>query len=214
MIEIRNVKKKFGDKLVLNDVSLTVKKGDFISIIGESGSGKSTLMNVLGLLDKFEGEFYIDKKKINTQDYSMLRNKYIGFVFQLYYLIPNLLVRDNVMLPFMYSNTDDLRKLKDKMYETNKKLGINDLWKKSVNNLSGGEKQRVAIARAVAMQPKIILADEPTGALDYKNSKIVVDFFEEYAKSGKIVVMVTHDLKIAKKAKKQYKLEKGELYEI
>ena len=86
--------------------------------------------------------------------------------------------------------------------------------KKSVNNLSGGEKQRVAIARAVAMQPKIILADEPTGALDYKNSKIVVDFFEEYAKSGKIVVMVTHDLKIAKKAKKQYKLEKGELYEI
>ncbi|MEE0715712.1 MAG: ABC transporter ATP-binding protein [Eubacterium sp.] len=214
MIEIRNVKKKFGDKLVLNDVSLTVEKGDFISIIGESGSGKSTLMNVLGLLDKFEGEFYIDKKKINTQDYSMLRNKYIGFVFQLYYLIPNLLVRDNVMLPFMYSNTDDLRKLKDKMYETNKKLGINDLWKKSVNNLSGGEKQRVAIARAVAMQPKIILADEPTGALDYKNSKIVVDFFEEYAKSGKIVVMVTHDLKIAKKAKKQYKLEKGELYEI
>ena len=130
MIEIRNVKKKFGDKLVLNDVSLTVEKGDFISIIGESGSGKSTLMNVLGLLDKFEGEFYIDKKKINTQDYSMLRNKYIGFVFQLYYLIPNLLVRDNVMLPFMYSNTDDLRKLKDKMYETNKKLGINDLWEK------------------------------------------------------------------------------------
>ena len=213
IIELKNVKKSFGNKQVLKSVDLKIYGGDFISIIGNSGSGKSTLMNILGLIDVFEGEYLIEGHSIKKRKLESIRNENIGFVFQLYNLIPNITVYDNIILPYLYSKYF-INDINERIKRISKDLKIEDLLYKKINNLSGGEKQRVAIARAIMMQPQIILADEPTGALDTNNTDIVIDFLRQYSKLGNSVILVTHNLEVAKKSNRILKLENGKLYEV
>lgn len=209
-IYLKNIKKSFGARKVLRDVSLEIKNDDYITILGKSGSGKSTLMNILGLVEQFDsGEFIFNHKKIYSgKDYSLLRLNNIGFVFQAYNLIPSLTCKENIELPLLYS------KKKSKVEELAEKLDIYNLLDKRVNVLSGGEKQRVAIARALILDPALIIADEPTGNLDVANRNIVFDLFEKEHQKGRAIVMITHDSDTANQADTVYKLERGVLHEI
>lgn len=214
LIELKNVNKQYGGKVILNDVSLNVRSNEFISIMGPSGCGKSTLLNILGLLDSFEGEYYINSKKIFRRNYSRIRNKYIGFVFQMYYLLPNMNVKDNILLPLMYSDKKTIRRALKQFDEIVLDLDIGDLLYQKSDVLSGGEKQRVAIARSMILEPYILIADEPTGALDQKNSMDVMECFKKYVSKGHSVVMVTHNVQIGNIADRKYVLRKGKLNEI
>lgn len=214
LIELKNIEKRFGEKQILNKISLSIKNGDFISIMGPSGCGKSTLLNTIGLLDSFEGEYWVNSKKIKRKDYYRVRNKYIGFVFQLYYLLPKMSVKDNILLPLMYSNRHAVKKAVKNLDIIAEGLGIENLLAQNCDVLSGGEKQRVAIARAMILDPYILIADEPTGALDEQNTRDVMDSFKKYVEKGHSVIMVTHNRDVAEYATIQYQLNNGELYEI
>lgn len=214
IIELRNIKKYYQDKKVLDGISIKIQKNEFISIMGPSGCGKSTLLNILGLLDSFEGEYLIDDQHIKFSQYAEIRNQYIGFVFQLYHLLPNITVKDNILLPIMYTGKGKIRESVKSFDEIVEGLGITEILGKKIDVLSGGEKQRAAIARAMILNPYILIADEPTGALDDKNARDVIGIFKRFVKKDHSVVMVTHNKEIANSANRRYKLCEGKLNEL
>lgn len=215
LLELRNILKKVGHELILKKVSLTVESGEFIAIIGPSGSGKSSLLYVMGLLDRpTDGEILYRGKPLEwrEREINKLRNKKFGFVFQFHYLIPELNVIENVMAPQLKAG----RSLKDaerKALELLKRLGLEGKERRQVFEISGGEMQRVAIARALANEPEILLCDEPTGNLDTKNTEKVMEIFESLNREGTTIVMVTHDMNLARRAKRVIVMRDGEIIE-
>ncbi|MBS7309923.1 MAG: ABC transporter ATP-binding protein [Treponema sp.] len=216
VVELENVKKIYsmGDAEVhaLKGVSFKVEQGEFISIMGPSGSGKSTCMNMIGCLDTpTSGIVKIDGKetsRMTETELAVLRNKTIGFVFQQYHLIPSMTVIENVMLPLKYKRTDR----KDRLALAKaalEKVGLSERENHRPNELSGGQKQRVAIARAIIAEPKIILADEPTGALDTNTGIQVMDLFHEINKTGTTIIIVTHDPRIGESTERVIKILDG-----
>ena len=220
MIELRNVCKSFilGEEEIkaLDNINFSLKKGDFISIIGPSGSGKSTLMNILGLLDVPDtGDYILDDVKIriaNDNTLSELRNKKIGFIFQNFNLLPRLNAIENIEVPLMYRGIKK-QEAKKQAYEYLEKVGLKGRENHLPNQLSGGQQQRVAIARALVGNPEIILADEPTGALDSKTSKEVIEVLKRLNEEGQTIILITHDINVANQEKKIVKISDGKLYE-
>jgi len=190
---------------VLKGINLEVEEGDFLAIMGASGSGKSTLLNIIGLLDKPDSGTYIldgqEVSKLNKRELAYLRNRKIGFVFQAFYLVPWATAVENVLLPLLYRGNIN-REDEKKAVELLKRLGLEKRINAKPNELSGGEQQRVAIARALITNPKLLLADEPTGNLDSKSSQEVMSIFKELNENGITIIMVTHDPEIADFAKK------------
>lgn len=220
MIELKNIKKSFfmGESEIkaINDIDFKVEKGEFVAIIGPSGSGKSTLMNVLGLLDTPDsGEYKLDNlliSDLSDSNLAKLRNQKIGFIFQNFYLLPKINALENVKLPLMYKGTS-LKEANDLAYEYLEKVGLKGREKHLPNQLSGGQQQRVAIARALINHPEIILADEPTGALDSKTSNEIMDMLQKLNEGGETIILITHDSKVANRAKRIVRIADGKLYE-
>ncbi len=220
MIELKNVCKSFtlgGETIkALDNINFSIEKGEFVSIIGPSGSGKSTLMNILGLLDVPDsGEYMLDDVMIKTAKENSLaeiRNKKIGFIFQNFNLLTKLNAIQNVQVPLMYRGVkhEESNKI---AYEYLDKVGLKGREKHLPNQLSGGQQQRVAIARALAGKPEIILADEPTGALDSKTSTEVMELLQNLNEEGQTIILITHDINVAKKAKRIVRIADGKLYE-
>lgn len=216
VIELENVQKIYsmGDEKVyaLKGISFSVEQGEFISIMGPSGSGKSTCMNMIGCLDTpTSGIVRIDGMetlKMKEKALAELRNRTIGFVFQQYHLIPSMTVLENVMLPLKYKRLE-YSKRKSLAEIALEKVGLIEREKHRPNELSGGQKQRIAIARAIITEPKIILADEPTGALDTKTGEQVMTLFREINKSGTTVIIVTHDARIGNSTERCIKILDG-----
>lgn len=217
MIELKNITKIYNPKkrnqyTALKDITLTVEDGEFAAITGESGSGKSTLLHIIGLLDfPTAGEYVLNGKLMEEEKDSSLakrRAKEMGFVKQDFALIENYSVLDNVMLPLYPIKAKDK---KGKALDAIKGLGIGKLKDKQVSQLSGGEKQRVAIARAIVTEPRIILADEPTGSLDSKTGSEIFDIFRELNDSGITLLMVTHDNGLARKCNRIITIKDGQL---
>lgn len=221
MIKLTHVFKEFklDDDVIytaLNDVSLTIKQGELSSIVGPSGSGKSTLMHIIGLLDKpSRGEIHIqdtDISTLNDDELSTLRNEFVGFVFQQFNLINKLTVLENIMLPTIYSKKKKAYDPKEKAMYILKRFGIDSKAGSYPNRISGGQQQRVAIARALIMEPKLILADEPTGNLDTKSGDEIMKLLKELNEKEKItVIIVTHEPDIARKTKRQIKIVDGKI---
>lgn len=208
VIKMRNIGKVYkmgkNEYKALFDINLDIKKGEFVSIVGPSGAGKSTLMNIIGCLDNAtSGEYFLDETNTSCNDNKLaeIRNKKIGFIFQNYNLLSKLSVLENVELPLIYQGlkSSEIRK---KSMEALEKVGLTSHMKHKPAELSGGQKQRVAIARALVTNPEIILADEPTGALDSKTGKEVMEMIKELNKEGNTIILITHDRDIAKQAKR------------
>jgi putative ABC transport system ATP-binding protein len=220
MIRLENVYKiyKLGDNEVfaLNDVSLHISAHEFTSIIGPSGSGKSTLMNILGCLDvPTKGRYLLDGKEIeaNTEnELAEIRNNKIGFVFQGFNLLTKLNAIENVELPLVYKGITG-KKRHQLAKEALESVGLGDRIYHKPTELSGGQQQRVAIARALVTKPPIILADEPTGNLDSKSGKEVIDIFKKLHEEGNTIILITHDMNVASQAKRIIKIQDGKLYE-
>jgi len=218
-IRIENVtkiynKNKSSSCEALKNVSMSVNQGDYITITGKSGSGKSTLLHILGISDKYtSGNMYIDEMNLNMKserELAKIRNQKIGFVLQDFALIPQMSVKDNVFAP-VYISGKCTKDTKEKYNDIMENLGIKELEKKKVSQLSGGQKQRVAIARALINSPEMILADEPTGALDSENAMDVVELLEKINENGTTLIIVTHDETIAKRGKIKVMIKDGEL---
>jgi putative ABC transport system ATP-binding protein len=220
VIEMRNIVKTYGKGpsavRALNDVSIKIEEGEFVAILGPSGSGKSTLMNLIGLIDNYDSGTYlldgVDIKKQSEQRYASIRNEKIGFVFQKYNLISKYTALYNVSLPLLLrgaKNSDARKKAK----ETLEKVGLGDRVRHRPNQLSGGQQQRVAIARALVGNCSLILADEPTGNLDKKTGVDVIQILASLNDEGKTIVLITHDLNVASKAKRIIKVEDGSIIE-
>jgi len=218
LIEAKNIRKEYemGEEKVeaIKNISLKVKEGEFIAVIGPSGSGKSTLLHIFGCLDlPTSGEYLYKGKEVSTysdNQLSAFRNREIGFVFQFFYLLPRENVLENVKLPLIYRDTPEEEKNDMAM----KALGKVDMDKRKNHlptELSGGERQRVAIARALVGEPNLILADEPTGNLDTKTGESIISIFEELYKTGKTIIMITHEKELAEKAEKIVKIRDGEI---
>jgi putative ABC transport system ATP-binding protein len=202
------------DVHALEGVSFSIEKGEFLSIMGPSGSGKSTCMNMIGCLDRpTAGEICINGTSTSQMDeaeLAILRNKTIGFVFQQYHLIANMSVLENVMLPLRYLGLP-LHERKDRAREVLDRIGLGDRVKHRPHELSGGQKQRVAIARATVTQPAIILADEPTGALDSETGQSVIDLFNTIHDNGTTIIIVTHDPDIGNVARRRIHIRDGKI---
>jgi len=201
---------------ILHNVNLTVNSGEFLSILGPSGSGKSTMMNIIGCLDvPSSGDYILSGNNINDLDeidLAKARNKEIGFVFQSFHLLPRMTALQNVELPLIYSGLPYSERQK-RAKAILERVGLGDKMRNLPNQLSGGQQQRVAIARALVTEPTILLADEPTGALDQKTGAQVMELFEELNKDGRTIIMITHDTDIAFKAKRVVKILDGYLTE-
>ena len=201
---------------VLKGISLTVKEGEFLAILGPSGSGKSTLMNVIGCMDSFDGgEYFLSGKAVHLMNDDMLtdlRNEYIGFVFQKYHLISKYNILRNVMMPLLIRG-QTAAQAEQTARERLIQLGMEDRMEHKPSELSGGQQQRAAIARALAGNPKLLLADEPTGALDSATGKEVLRLFCELNEKGHTIVMITHDMNVAKNAGRIVHIVDGELFE-
>ena len=218
ILQLSNVSKTYGTDshsvTVLKKVNLEIKKGDFIALMGPSGSGKSTLMHIAGCLDvPTSGKVIFENKdvsKLSEAELAQIRNKKIGFVFQSFNLIPRTTALDNVQLPLIYAGVDT-EKRKKRPQEVLEQLGLKERITHFPNQLSGGEQQRTAIARALVNKPSIILADEPTGNVDSKTGKEIIEIFKKLNKDGNTVVLVTHDEKIAQNAKKIIKIYDGKI---
>ncbi len=220
MIKLLNLNKSFfmGDEEIkaIDNVNLEVEKGEYVSIIGPSGSGKSTLMNILGLLDVPDsGEYILDG--VNTKDLTdgelaKLRNKKIGFVFQNFNLLSKLTAWENVQVPLIYQGISS-KESKKIAFEYLEKVGLKGRENHLPKQLSGGQQQRVAIARALCCKPEIILADEPTGALDSKTGVEIIEMFKKLNEEGQTIILITHDNGIAQKAKKIVRISDGKLYD-
>ena len=199
---------------VLKNINLEVEQGDYIAIMGPSGSGKSTLMNIIGCLDvPTSGEYELNGnnlRNLKDDDLADMRNKYIGFVFQSFYLMPKMEAVDNVALPLLYADVP-LKERRQRAEEALKAVGLEERIHFLPNQMSGGQCQRVAIARAMVTKPALLLADEPTGALDTKSGKQVMYIFDDLSDSGMTILMITHDPDIARRAKKVYHILDGEL---
>lgn len=199
---------------VLKGISLVVNKGDFIAITGRSGSGKSTLMNILGVLDTPTSGDYIlngiDVSKMEEDELAFIRNKEIGFVFQSFNLLSRANALENVILPSIYAGLKPAER-NNRAMKILKDLGLEDRMYNKPNQLSGGQQQRVAIARALMNNPELILADEPTGNLDTKSGQDVMNILKELNKEGKTIVLITHEVDIAKHARKIVHIEDGKL---
>jgi putative ABC transport system ATP-binding protein len=201
---------------VLHNVSLSIHSGEFLSILGPSGSGKSTMMNIIGCLDVPSAGKYIlsgnDIDDLNEVELAKVRNKEIGFVFQSFQLLPRMTALQNVELPLIYSGISSQER-KKRAKAILERVGLADKMRNLPNQLSGGQQQRVAIARALVTEPTILLADEPTGALDQKTGAQVMALFEELNKDGRTIIMITHDNKIAHHAKRIVRIMDGYLSE-
>ena len=219
LVELRDVYKIYGEGResevrALDGVSLTIGKGEFVAVVGQSGSGKSTMMNVLGCLDiPTRGTYLLggtDVRELTDKELSHIRNKQIGFIFQQYNLIQSLTVLENVELPLIYQgvNADDRQ---DMALEALARVGLANRIKHRPVEMSGGQQQRVAIARAIATKPPIIMADEPTGALDSHTSREVLSFLKKLNREGDTVVLITHDNSIAVRAKRIIRLQDGKI---
>lgn len=220
MIEIKNASKTFQKNKTtefraLNNVELNIKDGELIAIIGKSGAGKTTLLHNIACIDSFdEGAFFsingTDVTTLNDKEKAKLRNKTIGLVFQDFALIPEFNVFENVEIPLVLAK-ENRKSRKLKVIEALSKVGLEKYTYKDVTNLSGGEKQRVAIARAIVNNPDIILADEPTGALDTKTGEIIFDLLKTLSDNGKTVIIITHDKDIAKKCERVIEISDGKI---
>ncbi|QUH21515.1 ABC transporter ATP-binding protein [Alkaliphilus sp. B6464] len=220
MLSMNNIVKTYqlGDEeqIILKGINLKVDKGEFISILGPSGSGKSTMMNIIGCLDTpTSGEYILSNRRIAELDeveLAHIRSKEIGFIFQSFQLLPRLTAIQNVELSLIYSGVKPLerRKKAQKMLE---RVGLEEKMYHYPNQLSGGQQQRVAIARALSTDPTILLADEPTGALDQKTGHQVMELFRELHEEGRTIIMITHDINIAKHASRIVNILDGNLYE-
>jgi putative ABC transport system ATP-binding protein len=215
IINIKNVWKtyKMGNSELnaLQDVDLSIQKGEFVAIIGPSGAGKSTLMNIIGCLDTVtKGEYILDGLNTNCSDDKLaeIRNRKIGFVFQTYNLLPKSSVLENVELPLLYLGISG-KEIRERALTALKKVGLDTHLKHKPSELSGGQKQRVAIARALVTEPQIILADEPTGALDSKTGKEVIQMLKDLNEEGNTIVLITHDRDIASEAKRIVTVKDG-----
>ena len=216
MIEIKNLNKSYNNQIVLNNLSMKIDKGDFISIVGPSGAGKTTLLNILGTIDNFDKNDKTsllfektDLTKLNDKELSSFRNKKIGFIFQFHQLLPELTARENILLPSMIGKLDSNKSL-DNLNKLSSILDINKILDKKPEFLSGGEKQRVAVARALINNPSLLLADEPTGNLDSDNAKKIQELFKKINKElGVTIVLVTHNEKFSKIARKCLVLKDG-----
>lgn len=200
---------------VLKDINLTVEEGDYVAILGPSGSGKSTLMNIIGCMDLADtGEYYLNAKpihKLQEKFLTKLRNREIGFIFQKYHLISTYTVMQNIIMPLLVRGKSH-KEAERSCIDIIKLLGLENRLKHKPSELSGGQQQRVAIARALAGNPTILLADEPTGALDTNTGKEVLELFEKINQMGNTIIMITHDLNVAKHAKRIVKIVDGELF--
>lgn len=220
IVQINHLKKFYslGGETVkaLDDVSFTVNKGDFIAIIGPSGSGKSTLMNMIGCLDTPDsGEYILDDKNVfslKNKQLADVRNQKIGFIFQSFNLLPKLTAFENVELPLIYRGLSSNER-KAIVQSVLNKVGLLDRSDHRPTELSGGQQQRVAIARALAGNPPILLADEPTGALDSKTGKDVLTLIKEINNQGRTIILITHDLDIARQAKRIIHIQDGKISE-
>ena len=221
LIDIQDVYKIYGEGTeaevrALDGVSLTIDRGEFVAVVGQSGSGKSTLMNILGCLDvPTRGTYLIDGQDVDELDdaqLSHIRNKQVGFIFQGYNLIQNLTAYENVELPLIYQNVSVFRR-KELVLEAMKRVGVADRWKHHPSEMSGGQQQRVAIARAIAANPPIIMADEPTGALDSHTGKEVLRFLQQLNREGSTVILITHDNSIAATARRVVRISDGKIIE-
>lgn len=218
IVDIKNVNKDYvQEKMtvnVLKDINLSVDKGEYIAIMGPSGSGKTTLMNIIGCLDvQTSGEYLLenqDVSKVNDDKMSEIRNEKIGFVFQQFHLLPKLNAMENVALPLLYRGYEKEERMK-LAEEALEKVGLGERKKFMPNQLSGGQCQRVAIARAIAGNPILLLADEPTGALDTKAGEQVMELFKKLNDEGATIIMITHEQEIAEHANKIYYIRDGML---
>lgn len=215
IINIKNVWKTYkvgnSELNALQDVDLSIKKGEFVAIIGPSGAGKSTLMNIIGCLDTAtKGEYILDGLNTNCSDDKLaeIRNSKIGFVFQTYNLLPKSSILENVELPLLYLGVSG-KEVRERALTALKKVGLETHLKHKPSELSGGEKQRVAIARALVTRPQIILADEPTGALDSKTGIEVMQMLKDLNEEGNTLVLITHDRDIASEAKRIVTVKDG-----
>lgn len=218
IIRLEDIYKTYGieDTLVkaLDGVNLTIEEGEYCSIMGPSGSGKSTAMNIIGCLDQpTSGHYYLDKLDVSTvadAELAGIRNRKLGFVFQQFHLLPQLTALENVMLPMVYGGLSGPER-KERAEVALEKVGLTNRMANRPNQLSGGQQQRVAIARAIVNQPRVLLADEPTGALDSRTTQEVMDIFTELNETGITIVMVTHEPDVAKQTKRIVWFKDGQI---
>ncbi|WP_199332980.1 MULTISPECIES: ABC transporter ATP-binding protein [Nostocaceae] len=218
IIRLENIFKTYGsgetEVKALNNVNLTINEGEYCSIMGPSGSGKSTAMNIIGCLDRpTDGHYYLDNVDVAQMDDKALahiRNKKLGFVFQQFHLLPQLTALENVMLPMAYANVNPTER-RDRAVVALTRVGLEKRLNNKPNQLSGGQQQRVAIARAIVNRPVVLLADEPTGALDSRTTQEVLDIFTELNASGITVVMVTHEPDVARQTQRIVWFRDGEI---
>ena len=214
LLEVKNVSKIYGDLHALKDVSSTIRKGEWVAIMGSSGSGKSTIMNIIGCMDKpTMGEVILDGQDITKESQTSLtkiRREKIGLIFQQFHLIPYLTALENVMVAQYYHSIPD----EQEALQALERVGLKDRAKHLPSQLSGGEQQRVCIARALINSPEIILADEPTGNLDEVNEKIVIEILKQLHKEGATIVVVTHDLDVGNVAERKIILEYGKIVDV
>ncbi len=219
LIDIENVFKIYNEGTeaevrALNGVDLAIDRGEFVAVVGQSGSGKSTLMNILGCLDiPTRGTYRIDGQDVRELDdtqLSHIRNKQVGFIFQGYNLIPSLTAYENVELPLIYQNVSAFKR-RDLVMDAMARVGVAERYRHHPAEMSGGQQQRVAIARAIATHPPIIMADEPTGALDSHTGKEVLRFLQELNKEGSTIILITHDNSIAATARRVVRISDGKI---
>ncbi len=214
LLDVRNVSKIYGDLHALKDVSLSVRKGEWVAIMGSSGSGKSTMMNIIGCMDKPSvGQVILDGQDITKESQKSLteiRREKIGLIFQQFHLIPYLTALENVMVAQYYHSIPD----EEEALKALERVGLKDRAKHLPSQLSGGEQQRVCIARALINSPEIILADEPTGNLDEANEKIVIEILRQLHKEGTTIIVVTHDLEVGDVAERKIVLEYGKIVNV
>ena len=207
---------RMGDVEVrANDgISFSIDNGEMVAIVGKSGSGKSTIMNIIGALDvPTEGKYYLDGVDVGSMtdnQLAVIRNRQIGFIFQQYNLLPKMNLLKNVELPLLYAGVGDAER-RERALASLSKVGLGEVWRKYPNQLSGGQQQRVSIARALVGKPSLILADEPTGALDSRTSRDVLDFLKELNGEGNTIVIITHDNSIALEAKRVIQIHDGKV---
>ncbi|MEM7552671.1 MAG: ABC transporter ATP-binding protein [Cyanobacteria bacterium P01_A01_bin.84] len=218
IICLENIFKIYGSEITevkaLNNVTLTISEGEYCSIMGPSGSGKSTAMNIIGCLDRpTKGSYYlnsVDVSQIDDTQLAHIRNKNLGFVFQQFHLLSQLSALENVMLPMVYANVPSSER-KERAAAALKRVGLEDRMQNKPAQLSGGQQQRVAIARAIVNNPVVLLADEPTGALDSRTTQEVLDIFSELNTAGITVVMVTHESEVARQTQRIIWFRDGEI---
>lgn len=220
IVQMRSITKEYpmGDEVskVLKGINLSVAQGEFLAILGPSGSGKSTLMNIIGCLDvPTTGEYYLNDLLITDQDektLAQIRSREIGFVFQSFYLLPRHTAQKNIELPMVYSRVD--RKVRTEVArDLLAKVGLEEKAGHLPRQLSGGQQQRVAIARALINDPAILLADEPTGALDQKTGHQIIELFHQLNQEGRTIIMITHDAELARQAKRVIRILDGNIEE-